>query len=78
MYLFAEEHYYAHKLLYEENPHNRDLVYGWHCVSTKKGLKISAEEYSYVKQVYSDSLKEFHPSRGVPVKEEVKKEFQKP
>lgn len=73
MYLFAEEHYYAHKLLYEENPHNRDLVYGWHCVSTKKGLKISAEEYSYVKQVYSDSLKEFHPSRGVPVKEEVKK-----
>lgn len=39
----------------------------------KKGLKISAEEYSYVKQVYSDSLKEFHPSRGVPVKEEVKK-----
>ena len=73
VYLFAEEHYYAHKLLYEENPHNRDLVYGWHCVSTKKGLKISAEEYSYVKQVYSDSLKEFHPSRGVPVKEEVKK-----
>ena len=77
MYLFAEEHYYAHKLLYEENPHNRDLVYGWHCVSTKKGLKISAEEYAYVRQVYSDSLKEFHPSRGVPVKEEVKKRISK-
>ena len=65
IYLYAEEHYYAHKLLYLENPHNRAIAYGWHCLSTRKQVKLSPKEYKEVKEVYSESISgKNHPMYG--------------
>lgn len=51
IYLYAQEHYYAHKLLAQENPHEKGLQLAWWnmCQCKEKGnrkYKISAEEYS--------------------------------
>lgn len=65
IWLYAEEHYYAHKLLYLENPHNRAIAYGWHCLSTRKQVKLSPKEYKEVKEVYSESISgKNHPMYG--------------
>ena len=51
IYLYAQEHYYAHKLLAQENPHEKGLQLAWWnmCQCKEEGhrnYKISAEEYS--------------------------------
>lgn len=51
IYLYAQEHYYAHKLLAQENPHEKGLQLAWWnmCQCKQEGnrdYKISAEEYS--------------------------------
>lgn len=53
IYLYAQEHYYAHKLLALENPENNSLQYAWWAISgllsNKRNLQISADEYALVK-----------------------------
>ena len=81
IWLYAEEHYYAHKLLALENPHNKAIIYGWHCLSTRNQIKLSAEEYKEVKQAYSEIISgENHPMYGRHHTKEAKRrisEFQK-
>lgn len=54
IYLYAQEHYYAHKLLALENKHNKSLQYAWWnmCQALKDGrtYTISAEDYAEAKQ----------------------------
>ena len=60
IYLYAEEHYYAHKLLKQENPDNGPLRIAWAMMSfsTSNGkmnrkYRISAEEYAEAKKAIS-------------------------
>ena len=46
IWLYAEEHYYAHKLLALENPHEQKIQYPWWMLSTRNKEKISADEYA--------------------------------
>lgn len=54
IYLYAQEHYYAHKLLAIENNHNKSLQYAWWnmCQALKEGrtYDISADDYAEAKQ----------------------------
>lgn len=53
--LYAQEHYYAHKLLALENPENNSLQYAWLAVTGWKNknhqdeIKLSPEEYEKVR-----------------------------
>lgn len=52
IYLYAQEHYYAHKLLALENPHNGGLQYAWWMMShTREDIKVSAEDYELSKSL---------------------------
>lgn len=57
--LFAREHFIAHKLLAEENPNNKGLVYAWWCMATANGkhiddaYKLTPEEYEEMRIIYS-------------------------
>jgi len=78
IYLFPEEHYYAHKLLAIENPHNKSIIYGWHCLSTRGQIKLTAEEYKKVKQKYSENISgENHPMYGRHHTEEARNKISK-
>ena len=51
IYLYAQEHYYAHKLLAQENPSEKKLQFAWwnmcQCTSEKRnGCRISEEDYA--------------------------------
>lgn len=51
IYLYAQEHYYAHKLLAKENPSEKKLQFAWwnmcQCISEKReGCRISEEDYA--------------------------------
>ena len=54
VYLYAEEHYYAHKLLSSENKGVKQLQYAWWnmCQARKDGrsYNISAEDYAEARQ----------------------------
>lgn len=61
--LYAGEHYEAHKLLAQENPHNQALNYAWAMMATcvgsfsnKRDYKPSAEDYEKAKKIYTDGL----------------------
>jgi len=59
--LLPQEHYYAHKLLADENPHNNKLQYAlWLMVSIKdrrsKHLTISANEYAEARERFVNIL----------------------
>lgn len=51
IYLYAQEHYYAHKLLAQENPTEKKLQLAWwnmcQCKNEKRdGYRISEEDYA--------------------------------
>lgn len=52
IYLFPQEHYYAHKLLSQENPESKELVYAWWMMSNKKNIEVNAEEYANLKEKF--------------------------
>ncbi len=61
--LYAKEHFIAHKLLVEENPDNRSLIFALNAMSnftanSNKRYTPSPEEYEYARKKYSDKLKE--------------------
>ena len=66
IWLFAEEHYYAHKMLAKENPHEKKLVYPWWKMSTDGIRKITAQDYKEAKESFIKVVK------GIPLTEEQK------
>lgn len=57
IWLYADEHYIAHKLLALENPNNDKLVYSFWWMSTKSDAngniyKVSAEDYSIARELF--------------------------
>lgn len=57
--LFAREHFLAHKLLAEENPNNKALIYAWHMMSATRNSDqrvISPEEYEEAKIAFVKSI----------------------
>lgn len=62
IWLYAEEHYYAHKLLALENPHEKKLQYAWwnmcHCQGRgdKRDFIPSAEEYAQARHAFIKNM----------------------
>jgi len=58
IWLYAQEHYWAHKLLALENPSDKKLQYAWwnmaHCKGkgNEREITISAEEYAQARASY--------------------------
>ena len=54
IYLLGQEHYYVHKILALENPHDKNMIYGWWAMSSgmrkeQRGCLLSAEEYAFIR-----------------------------
>lgn len=62
--LFGREHFIAHKLLYEENPNNKDLAYAYHilCVgkSTQNRYHPTAEEIELARKAAANAWRGQH------------------
>lgn len=61
IYLYAQEHYYAHKLLALENPNDTGLQYAWWMMSHQSTYVVTAEEYAEVRKRFS----QIHSNRFV-------------
>lgn len=63
IWLYPEEHYYAHKLLALENPNNKELQYAWwnmsHCQGrgAKREFIPSAEDYASAREKFVEIMK---------------------
>jgi len=80
IWLFPEEHYFAHKLLAEENPHNGGLQYAWWMMANKtrnqkiqRDYFVEAKDYAKIKQRISILMG--NRMRGVPKTESFKKQM---
>lgn len=72
IYLLGQEHYYAHKILALENPHDKNMVYGWWVMSTgaknDKVMRIvSAEDFAYLRKIH----REFYSGKNHPCSKSV-------
>jgi len=62
IWLYAEEHYYAHKLLALENPQDEKLQYAWwnmsHCQGrgNNRNFTPSAEDYAQARQSFVNNM----------------------
>ena len=77
IYLYGQEHYYAHKLLAIENPDNKDLQYAWWnmCQCSKAGKRsydISADEYAQARKRFSENMKGNLYAQGLVHSDETK------
>ena len=66
IWLYPEEHFIAHKLLAEENPSNKSLVFAWSMMAfpkgkTKRNIEISPQDYAELRKMLSESLKTDNP-----------------
>lgn len=77
IYLTPREHFVAHKLLTEENPHDSKLQYSYLLLSTHKGSRLTEYDYEEYRikasKVYSETLsRENNPFYGKTHTEESK------
>lgn len=59
IYLYADEHYIAHKLLCLENPQNEKLAYAWwmmHRINRWQDRICSEENYKMAKEIFSQMM----------------------
>lgn len=82
IYLYAQEHYYAHKLLALENKTNNNLQYAWWnmCQCTQNGQRvynISADEYALARQNFSNVMKNNQYAKGLKMSEETRAKMSK-
>ena len=58
IYLYAREHFIAHKLLAEENPDNYKLINAFWCMCTKnnKNKYFTADEYEHARLMFVNSI----------------------
>ena len=80
IYLFPQEHYYAHKLLAQENPENKELLYAWWMMGNKNNVSVTAEEYAELKNKFVNlaiiqNTGENNPFYGKHHSEETKKKM---
>ena len=80
VYLYAQEHYYAHKLLAQENPENKELLYAWWMMGNKNKISVTAEEYAELKNKFINlatiqNKGENNPFYGKHHSEETKKKM---
>lgn len=66
IFLYAREHFIAHKLLAQENPDNFSLVLAWSMMAFPKGktqrnFEITPEEYESLRKLQSEVLKNNNP-----------------
>lgn len=80
--LYADEHYNAHKLLAEENPTNKGIVYGWWAMSHLKDKnqlgrkKIDASEYAELKKMFRNVLSgDGNPNYGKKMSQEQREQI---
>lgn len=68
IYLYPQEHYYAHSLLAKENPENIPLNQAWFLIAHEnKELEISAEDYAIMKINFSKAQSEFFSGVNNPM-----------
>ena len=67
IWLYPQEHYYAHKLLALENPKEKGLQYAWwnmcHCLFGERKYEVSAEEYAQSREIFSKNISAFMKER---------------
>lgn len=78
--LYAQEHYYAHKLLALENPSNTKLQYAWWnmCQCTQNGervYQITAEDYAEARRKFSNLMKNNAYAKGQKLSEKTKEKM---
>ena len=60
IYLYAREHYMAHKLLALENPGNASLIWAWDAMAYKeiagRKYEVSAEDYETLKKLHAEYM----------------------
>ena len=58
--LFAREHFIAHKLLAQENPNNKKLIYAWCMMSVVNNnqhrYELTSDEYEELRKAHSDAI----------------------
>ena len=59
--LYAREHFIAHKLLAQENPNNKSLVYAWSCMAfpntrAQQRYELTPEEYEEARKALSVAM----------------------
>lgn len=67
IWLYAHEHFIAHKLLALENPTNKHLTSAWMMMAfpkgkTKREYELTPYEYELVRKLYSEAIKGSHLS----------------
>lgn len=68
IYLTAQEHYNAHKLLYVENPDNKYLSYAWVCISKmtnseNHNIIITDDEFAKLRELQSVEVREINKGK---------------
>ena len=86
IWLYSQEHYYAHKLLALENPHNQSIQYAFFMMSNncdkngerKKNIKLTPEEYAEQRKILHGSMSgENNPMYGRIASEETRAKMRK-
>lgn len=80
VYLYAQEHYYAHKLLAIENPDNIGLQYAWWnmCQCSQNGKRvydITADEYYEARKRFSETMSGNSYALGQKLSKETRKKM---
>lgn len=80
IYLYAQEHYYAHKLLAIENKSNINLQYAWWnmCQCTQNGQRVyhvSADDYALARENFSNNMKNNQYAKGLKMSEDTRKKM---
>lgn len=78
IYLYAQEHYYAHKMLALENPDAPELQYAWWMIAHIGNVEVSADEYALARNNFSKAISSAHtgeknPMYGKPTTEDQKR-----
>ena len=78
IWLYAEEHYYAHELLAFENNENESILHAWWMMSNRFSECVSAEQYAQLKNDFCNMMiknntGELNPFYGKQHSEDYKK-----
>lgn len=82
VYLYAQEHYYAHKLLAQNYPDNTKLQYAWWnmCQCSQNGKRlynISDQDYYEARKEFSNNMKGNSFALGQKLSEETREKMRK-
>ena len=80
IWLYAQDHYFAHELLARENPHDKSLAWAWWNMSNGSGkderYKVNADQYAEARKNFVKNISgEKHPFFGKSMSEETKQKM---